>query len=131
MEKHDIPKISLDERINAAGVKKNPEEDIIRDYVKKGFGVIGIHEYLKCIMRIMEDSGLEELAREKPFDISYERNETVNKYFTNCFIMKNPETWAKQVYGLFILPFARLADNNPWLRADALEEYTDDGLPFD
>ena len=131
MTKHHIPRIPLDERINMAGTRKDPQAVFSGNLMKRGAAAIGIQEYVGSIMRIMEDPGLEELAKEKPFRTSYDQNETLNRYFENNFEDKTRLIWLRHVYRLFILPFARMSENIEWSEADRMEELPDDGLPFD
>lgn len=130
MTRDHISRIPLDEQISMAGAGEDPQAVFAGDFVKKGVEAIGIQEYLSSIMRIMEDPGLEELAKEKPFRTSYDQNETLNRYFENNFEEKTRQIWLRHVYRLFILPFARMSENTDWIGVDTIENLSDDELPF-
>ncbi|HJB96512.1 MAG TPA: hypothetical protein H9765_13025 [Candidatus Mediterraneibacter intestinigallinarum] len=130
MTKHHIPRIPLDERINMAGTRKDPQAVFSGNLMKRGAAAIGIQEYVGSIMRIMEDPGLEELAKENPFRASYDQDETLDRYFENNFEEKTRQIWLRHVYRLFILPFARMSENTDWIGVDTIENLSDDELPF-
>lgn len=131
MTKHHIPRIPLDKRINMAGAGKDSQAVFSGNFMKRRVEAIGIQEYVGSIMRIMEDPGLEELAKENPFRASYDKDESLDRYFETNFEEKTRQIWFRNVYRLLILPFARMSENADWIGADTVEKLSDDELPFD
>lgn len=127
MAENHVLKVPLNDRIFRATTKKDQQGRSMEIHVKNGFAVIGIQEYLRCVVEITKDPGLQVLVSEKPFCTSYEQDDTVDRYLNKCF-QQNFETCFNQIYELLILPFAKMAENDVWINSG---EYEESSVPFD